>query len=256
VILFVHALEQRKKKLLLQAFGLGSVILVGIILNNRRLAFVSLALASLVIYLALDRSKRKRRVTIALAIAVPLLVGYVLVGSEATSKSALFKPAKSIASVLDQRDTSSISRDIENENLIYTLGESPLLTRGFGHEYDYSPSSPPVDLSEVFENYRLIAHNGVLWLWSIAGVIGFSLLWFIFPMGATLALRGYRTADTSLERSASLASLGATAICVVQIWGDQGLSSYMTLVVFALAFAVASRLAARTTRNETPYAPD
>ena len=245
VILFAHALEQRSRRVIVQGLVFGAIIFLGIVLNNRRLAFVSLGIAPLVIYLALDPSKRKRRVTMALAVAVPLLVGYVLVGSESTSESALLKPAKSIVSVLDQKDTSSQSRDIENENLIYTLQQSPILVRGFGHEYLASPNNPPVDLSEVFKNYRLIAHNGVLWLWSIAGVLGFALLWLVYPLAGTLAMRGYRAADTALERSAALASLGCIAVCVVQIWGDQGLSSYMTLVTFGVCFAVASRLAVR-----------
>jgi hypothetical protein len=245
VILFAHALEQRTKKVVLQSLLFGSVIFLGIVLNNRRLAFVSLALAPLVIYLALDPSKRKRRVTMAIAVAVPLLIGYVLVGAESTSASPLFKPAKSVVSVLDQKDTSSISRDIENENLIYTLSKSPVVMKGFGHEYESSPNNPPVDLSEVFKNYRLIAHNGVLWLWSIAGVVGFALLWLVYPLAGTLALRGYRAAQTPLERSAALSSLGCVAVCVIQIWGDQGFSSYMTLVTFGVCFAVASRLAVR-----------
>ncbi len=246
VILIVHTLNQRAdRKLLLKSVALGSVILLGIVLNNRRLAFVSLGVAPLITYLALSPSRRKRRVTMALAVFVPLLVGYVLVGSEASSGSAIFKPARAIVSVLDQQDTSSISRDIENENLIYTLRQSPLL-RGFGHEYESSPNNPPVDLSGVFQNYRLIAHNGVLWLWSVAGVIGFALLWFLYPLAGTLAIRGYRAAESPLEKSAALASLGCVAICVIQIWGDQGMNSYMTLITFGVAFAVASRLAVRT----------
>ena len=246
VILLTHALEQRTRKVTIRAVALGAVIFLGVVLNNRRLAFVSLALAPLVIYLALDPSRRKRRVTLALGITVPLLIGYVLVGADATSDSALLKPAKSIVSVLDQRDSSSISRDIENENLIFTLGQSPLAPPGFGHEYEFSPNNPPVDLSEVFLSYRLIAHNGVLWLWSIAGVSGFTLLWSVYTLAGTLALRGYRVAETAIERSAALASLGGVAVCVVQIWGDQGFNSYMTLVTFGVCFAVASRLAVLT----------
>jgi hypothetical protein len=247
VILFAHALEQRKALVTRNAILAGAVIFVGIVLNNRRLAFVSLALAMLVIYLALDPSKRKRRVTTALAIALPLLIGYVLVGSESHSASPLLKPAKAIVSVLDQRDTSSISRDIENENLIYTLRQSPLLTQGFGHEYLSSPNNPPVDLTDVFKNYRIIAHNGVLWLWSIAGVVGFTLLWLIYPLAGTLAVKAYRGAETSIERSAALASFGCVAVCAIQVWGDQGFSSYMTLVTFGVAFAVAARLAVAPT---------
>lgn len=245
VILFAHALEQRRKTLTLRSLGIGALILFAIILNNRRLAFVSLAIAPFVMYLALDPSKRKRRITAALLVLAPLLAGYIFVGSEAETSSPVWKPAKSIVSVLDQKDASSQSRDVENENLIYTLRQSPVMFRGFGHEYDSSPNNPPVDLSDTFKNFRLIAHNGVLWLWSIAGVLGFALIWFIYPLAGTMAMRGYRAAGSPLERSAALAALGMVAVVVIQIWGDQGLSSYMTLLTFGVAFAVASRLAVR-----------
>jgi O-antigen ligase len=174
-----------------------------------------------------------------------MMVGYVLIGSEIPSSSPLLKPAKLVVSVMDQKDNSSISRDIENENLIYTLKQNPVITTGFGHEYQYSPNNPPVDLGELFKNFRLIAHNGVLWIWSLAGVVGFTLLWMIYPLASTLALRGYRAAQSPLERSSALAALAAVVVCVIQIWGDQGFNSYMTLVTFGVAFAIASRLSVR-----------
>ena len=209
MILLAHALEQRTSKVLKRSLLLAAPIIIGIVLNNRRLAFVSLASAPLVIYLALKPSKRKRRVTWGLALGVPLLIGYVLIGSEILSDSPLLKPAKLVISIMDQKDNSSISRDIENENLIYTLRQNPVITTGFGHEYLASPNNPPVDIGLLFQNYRLIAHNGVLWLWSIAGVVGFTLIWMIYPLAGTLALRGYRAAQTPLERSSALGALGA-----------------------------------------------
>lgn len=245
IILLTHSLEQHSTKVTMRSLGLGAIILFAIVLNNRRLAFVSLAAAPMVIYLALRPSRRKRRVTAMLAIGVPLLVGYVLIGSEINSGSSLLKPAKLVVSVLDQKDTSAVSRDIENENLIYTLRLDPVVTKGWGHDYEYSPNNPPVDLSDVFKNYRLIAHNGVLWLWSIAGVFGFAAMWMVYPLASTLAMRGYRAADSPLERSSALAALGTVCVVVIQIWGDQGFSSYMTLVTFGVAFAVAARLAVR-----------
>lgn len=247
MIVIAHNLEQRTRRVLVRSLLVGGPILLGIVLNNRRLAFISLFAAPLVIYLALRPSRRKRRVTWALAIAVPMLIGYVLVGSEiaSTSPSPLLKPAQLVVSVMDQKDNSSISRDIENENLIYTLHENPVISQGFGHNYDYSPNNPPVDLGELFKNFRLIAHNGVLWIWSLGGVVGFTLLWMIYPLTSTLALRGYRAAQSPLERSAALASLGAVVVCVIQIWGDQGFNSYMTLVTFGVAFAIATRLSVR-----------
>jgi hypothetical protein len=246
LIVVTHAFEQRTKRTILRAIGVSAMILFAIALNNRRLAFVSLSIAPAVIYLALEPSKRKRRVTAALMIGIPLVIGYILVGSEINSMSPLLKPAKLVMSVLDQKDLSSLSRDIENENLIYTLRQSPVLSTGFGFNYQFSPNNPPVDLSDVFVNYRLIAHNGVLWLWSLGGLVGFTLLWSIFPVAGTLAMRAYRGAPTALERSAALTALGSVAICIVQVWGDQGLNGYMTPITFAVSFAVATRLAMRT----------
>ncbi len=247
MVLLAHALEQRTKRVVTRCALVAIPIALAIVLNNRRLAFVSLGLAPLVLYFALKPSKRKRRISAAIAVALPLMLAYVVVGSEMGSASPLFKPAQLVLSVLDQKDNSSLSRDIENENLIYTLRQSTfgLLPSGFGHEYQYSPDNPPVDLGDIFKNFRLIAHNGVLWIWSIGGVFGFGLLWMVYPLGATLALRGYRVGRSPLERSAALAALGAVVICIVQIWGDQGFNSYMTIVTFGVSFAVAARLAVR-----------
>jgi hypothetical protein len=247
LIVVIYAFEERSMRAIQNALLVSAVVIVAMVLNNRRLAFVSLAIAPVVIYFALRPSKRKRGVTTALVVAVPLVIGYVLIGADLNSASPLLKPAKLVMSVLDQKDMSSISRDIENENLIYTLRQSPIVSTGFGFEYQYSPNNPPVDLSDVFVNYRLIAHNGVLWLWSLGGLIGFTALWLIFPVTGTLAMRGYRAAESPLERTAALASLGGVAICIVQIWGDQGINGYMTPVTFGVCFAVATRLATRVT---------
>lgn len=245
LIVVLHAFEQRTSRTIWRAIGISAFILFAMVLNNRRLAFVSLSIAPAAIYVALKPSKRKRRVTTALVVGIPLILAYVLIGSEINSTSPLLKPAKLVMSVLEQKDSSSLSRDIENENLIYTLDQNVVIPTGFGSEYQYSPNNPPVDLSDVFVNYRLIAHNGVLWLWSLGGVIGFTILWMIFPVTGTLALRGYRNAGSALERTAALTAFGSVAICIVQIWGDQGANGYMTPVTISVAFAIASKLAVR-----------
>jgi hypothetical protein len=245
LVAITHAFEQRRARTILRAALVTAVIFVAILLNNRRLAFVSLSIAPAIVYLALKPSKRKRRVTAALTLLVPLAIGYVLVASEINSTSALVKPAKAVMSMLDDKDLSSASRDVENENLIYTLRQNPIVPTGFGFEYQYSPDNPPVDLTEVFANFRLIAHNGVLWIWAWGGLIGFTMLWSVFSATGTLAMRGYRNAETPVERAGALSALGTVAICIVQYWGDQGLNSYTTLVTFGVAFAVATRLAVR-----------
>ncbi|MCA9584954.1 MAG: O-antigen ligase family protein [Myxococcales bacterium] len=244
LILVAHGLEQRKGKVILKCLAIGTVILAGIALNNRRLAFVSLGAAPVGMYLALKPSPRKTKVTILMTVLSVLAVAYVSIGSQIDSPSPLLKPARAVVSVMEQRDSSSKSRDIENENLIYTLKQSPLIGTGFGFEYKEEKNA--VDLGVAFKDFKLIAHNGVLWIWSLLGVVGFTALWILYPTTATLAVRGYRAAKTPLERSASLASLGAVVVCIIQIWGDQGFLSYTTLVTFGVAYGVSARLAEPT----------
>jgi hypothetical protein len=246
LIVMTAAIEARTRRALMQAAAVTLALLFAIVLNHRRLAFVSLAMAPIPLYMAFQKSPMKRRVSAALAVLVPVALAYVAVGSKLDSSSVIVQPAKLAMSIFDARDTSNLSRDIENENLIYTLSLRPLLSTGFGFDYQYSPQNPPVDLTEVFANYRLIAHNGVLWMWSWGGLAGFTILWMLFPVAGALAMSGYRAASTPVERVAALSALGAISVCIVQIWGDQGLNGYMVPMIFGLAFATSAQLASRS----------
>jgi hypothetical protein len=243
-ILLGYAIENREKKTVWRALGLGAAIFVGIALNNRRLAFVSLGAAPVMMYLSLRPSPTKRRVTRAAFFVVAMVLLYVIVGNQVEGDAPLWKPAKLAMSVLDQKDSSSESRDIENYNLIYTMSQSPVLGQGFG--WEYKEKLQLYDISELFALYRYIAHNGVLWIWSVGGVVGFTALWLIYPLTITLGIRGYRTAQNPVERAAALAGIGVVVATMAQIWGDQGWNSYLTLILFSLAFSVLARLEAAT----------
>jgi hypothetical protein len=247
LIVVTTAMEARTRRAFMQAAAVTAALLFAIVLNHRRLAFVSLAMAPVPLYVAFRKSPIKRRVSSALAVLVPLALAYVALGSKLDSSSVLVQPAKLAMSIFDARDSSNLSRDIENENLIHTLSLRPLLSTGFGFDYQFSPQNPPVDLTEVFANYRLIAHNGVLWMWSWGGLAGFTILWMLFPIAGALAMTGYRAASLPVERVGALSALGAISVCIVQVWGDQGLNGYMVPVVFGLAFATAAQLASRPT---------
>jgi hypothetical protein len=195
-------------------------------------------------YLSLRPSPTKRRVTRAAFFVVAMVLLYVIVGNQVEGDAPLWKPAKLAMSVLDQKDSSSESRDIENYNLIYTMSQSPVLGQGFG--WEYKEKLQLYDISELFALYRYIAHNGVLWIWSVGGVVGFTALWLIYPLTITLGIRGYRTAQNPVERAAALAGIGVVVATMAQIWGDQGWNSYLTLILFSLAFSVLARLEAAT----------
>src|SRR5262249_2264927 len=119
------------------------------------------------------------------------------------SSSQVFAPVQTIRSVLDSKaDASTFWRDIENLNLIYTLGEHPLLGPGWGHQYEEFLKLP--DISANFAAYRYHPHNGVLGLLSFAGLAGFSGMWAMLVVAVFLGVRSYRASHAPAHRSAAL----------------------------------------------------
>jgi len=209
------------------------VVLVGLVLNDRRIAFVSLAAGFLTLVL-LAPAELRRRVQRAVIAAIPLVLVYMVVGWH--SNATVFRPVSIVRSVTAQEDASSQTRDIENYNLIRTLKRRPLLGSGFGHEYEEQVQANRVD--QFFAQYRFIAHNSVLWLLSLSGLVGFALVWAVFPTAVLVSLAVLRTATSPGDRITAFGGIVAVLCYVVQGWGDMGLQSWMaTLLVAALTGA-------------------
>jgi hypothetical protein len=220
-------------------------MLTAITMNNRRLAFVGLGGGIVGMLMWLPPSPTKKRVLRAMLYLVPVFVAYVVFGAGQTGP--LYKPAKLVLSVLSQEDTSSDSRNIENDNLVATLQEHPITGSGFG--WEYREVVRIYDISDFFPLYRYIAHNSVLWLISIGGVVGFFLLWRTYAMAAFFSARGYLLSRTDNDRAGALAGIGIVVVCTCGDWGDQGLVSYPSLMIFGAVFAVASNIASRSERG-------
>lgn len=219
-------------------------MLLAITLNNRRLAFVGLGGGIVGMLLWLPPSPTKKRVLRTMAYMVPVFLGYVLYGAD--QKGPLYGPARLTMSVLSQEDTSSDSRNIENDNLVATLQDHPITGSGFG--WEYKEVVRLYDISEFFPLYRYIAHNTVLWLVSICGAVGFYFLWRTYATAAFFAARGYLLALSDNDRAGALACIGIVVVCIASDWGDQGLVSYPSLMIFGAVYAVASNICGRAER--------
>jgi hypothetical protein len=219
----------------------GGWVLVGMLLNGRRLAFVGLFVALLLLYVQLG-GPVKRAITRAGLYATPIMLLYLLIGRN--RQQGFFKLAGLIGSVTRQSDASSAMRDIENTNLIHTLRQSRLLGTGWGHEYIELVKA--YDISELFAQYRYVPHNGVLWLWSVGGVPGLTLLWMPLAIGVFLARRSYVFARTAEERTAALIALAVMASYVIQAWGDMGTQGLTCTLLLALSLAASGKLAVAT----------
>jgi O-antigen ligase len=240
IVLAANLFEHRDKKSFVRAALLIPFIAMAIVMNNRRLAFVGVGAGVITTFAVLRSSQFKRTLTRSLVVLLPIFAIYVKVGG--TSNSAFFAPAALIHSVMSGEDNSSITRDIENYNLIVTLRENKIFGPGFGSEYIEAVKAD--DISTGFSLYKFIAHNSVLWLWSLGGLVGFALLWMIYPIQAYFSARGYRFGRTPIERAAGLATLACTSTALAQDWGDMGFNSYTNVAMFALCYAVAAKLCA------------
>jgi hypothetical protein len=221
-------------------------VLFGVVINNRRTAYVSIAASLFVLYVLLQ-GPAKRWINRRLFFALPLLVAYLLAGRN--HHEGIFKPAAAIMSVSANEDASSRTREIENYNLIQTLRPNILLGTGWGHEY--RELSRANDISKFFAQYRYIAHNSVLWLLSIGGVLGFSAMWMPLVIGTFLVVRSYRFAHDSFERTASASALVALVCYAFQSWSDMGTQSVPIMLIAAWALAASGTLAS-TTRAWAP----
>jgi len=223
---------------------------LGLIANDRRIAFVSLAGGGLALLLLSppDLKRLMRRLALALS---PLALVYVVVGWNASHP--VFGPVQTVRSVIEQDDDSSKTRDIENYNLIRTLQANPVLGSGFGHEYIEAVQALRVD--HVFAQYKYIAHNSVLWLLSIGGWLGFAGVWLIFPVAVLVALRVFAECADPIDRTVAYGALVAVLALIVQAWGDMGLQSWMGALLVSAFVGATGALWTTRERATRPVEP-
>lgn len=246
LILAAIAVELRDRRSVRRFILIGAFLVVAVVMNNRRLAFVGMVGGAAALFAYLRKDGLRKRMGRLVLVMSPFLAGYVVVGGH--SPHPLFAPAALVVSIFEQKDRSSGMRDIENYNLITTMRQMPIVGPGLGFEYQEAVTAD--NIAGVFSLYRYIGHNSVLWLLSVGGYLWFVLIWMIYAVHSFFASRAYRLARTGTERAASLAAAAVLVVCLAQNWGDMGFHSYVNLMIFSVAFTVAAKVCAlRDTRS-------
>jgi hypothetical protein len=217
--------------------GALGLIVYALIINRRRLAYVSLAISLSAVFMMLSGPVKKYVKRVALML-LPVVGLYMLAAQ--FSKSSIFAPVHSLTSVTDKDNASNQSRDDENINLVYTIMDNPVVGSGFGHPYKEVIRS--FDISKALSNYRYLAHNSVLWLWTLMGLVGVSLAWAYLGIMVLLARRIYERATEGEDRVAALASIAMVIMYMVQAYGDMGIYSWMILMLQCAAVATVGSL--------------
>ncbi|MHB8875761.1 MAG: O-antigen ligase family protein [Myxococcaceae bacterium] len=243
---FANVWERPTRKNLVLALAVIPLVGLGLVLNDRRLAWVSLGAMALTLLLVSPWNRAKRALIRAVVVCSPLLIAYVAVGWR--SKASVFKPVQVLRSVTasdtgSAEDSSTEFREMENENLVATIRPHPFLGQGFGHEYNEVVYLP--DISRFMPFYRYLPHNTVLWLWTLGGWLGFSAMWLYLMEGVFFAARAYHHAVTPLDRASMLVALCAVVGYLNQAFGDMGVQSYATVFTVGPAVALAGTMATR-----------
>lgn len=239
-------MEDPRAKHFLMMLLVVPVVLFGIVINDRRLAYVSLAACLITVFLMMPMRRSKRFLLRTCVLALPLMIPYVAIGWSAQGR--VFKPVQVIKSVVDsdagansQADSSTEFRNMENYNLYRTWLPNPLLGSGFGHEYNEVILLP--DISRFFPAYRYVPHNSILWLWGIGGYVGFSAMWMFLVIGVFMMARAYPAARTVEERTGALVCLCIVVSFLNQAFGDMGTQSFQSVFFLAPAVVMGGKLA-------------
>ena len=238
-ILCAGLLEMPSKRLAKATALLVPVYFWAMMANNRRLVWLELALVLVFFFLVAPWRPLKVKLTrLMIACFLPALL-YTAVGWNSEAK--VFLPVYKLRSIVDsKKDLSSLWRDLENFNLVETFKLNPLVGLGFGH-----PMVERIRLPSVVGMYELepyIPHNSVLGIWAFGGIVGFALLWSLFPVGAFFAVRAYRYSRTPLERTTALSAAAVQIAYLLQGYGDLGFGTWGPVFTVAASYAMVGKI--------------
>jgi len=219
------------------------IILVGIHENDRRTAWVMLAMSVIAAYAVGAPQRWKRGVTRFAVIGGPILLLYAAAGWNRAGP--LFAPLHTLRTLSDASvDRSTRWREVENWNIAMSIREHPIAGIGLGGEYTEFVRGD--DISSIFPDFRAFPHNSVLGLLLFSGALGFTAIWSLFGLVVFLAIRSHRLARDAEDRVAALCCIATVIACAVLAYGDTGAHFTQYRVLTALAIAVSGKLAVAT----------
>lgn len=167
------------------------IVALSYLANQRRAAFITLAIALLLLTALLYWENRRLFWVVTLAGGI---LGALYLAAFWNSGGALGLPARAIKTViggdLDEADyTSNLYRELENINIHFTISNAPLTGVGFGNKFLII--APMADIS-FFIWWEYITHNAILWIWMKAGLGGFLALLLLIGLAVVGGLRAFR----------------------------------------------------------------
>jgi len=186
-------------------------VLLTYLATQRRAAFVSLGVA--LVLLAFILYKENRRLFWRL-VPMAAVVGVLYLGVFWNSHNALALPAQALRSIVapDQGSSDALSnlyREIENDNVSFTIESAPLTGVGFGNKFYIIRAMPDISF---FIWWEYIVHNSIFWIWMKTGIFGFLAMLFLI---GTSIMTGARALHAIKQRDLKAITLTATLYVVM-----------------------------------------
>lgn len=219
-----------------------SVLIAGMIQNERRLVWVELVFSLIFLSAMTPRTRFKVQVVRTVLVIIPFFIVYCAAGWG--SNSVVFAPVAMIRSVVDaETDLSSLWRDLENFNLVATFAQHPVFGNGLG--VGYIIARPMPDISNLYELEPYLPHNAVLGIWAYSGYFGFTMIWMILLVGMYFAARTFRAASERDDKVAALTTFACVMIYMLQCYGDMGLGSWISVCLVSPSLALVGKMAVK-----------
>jgi hypothetical protein len=253
LVTLTYALFRQSWRVWFGAWVTIGLLMYAIVLNKRRLAWLELLLSLFCLYVVIPQGRVRRRVNRVLTLAAPVLVLYVAVGWGRSGP--FFEPIRALSTSGSDEDSSSLARQEEIRNLMYTLSAAgnPLLGTGWG--VPYSQVSGVYTYFDTNWDYGYTPHNSLMGVVAFAGLVGLFGIWGVVPVTAFLAASGLRYELGLVERAAAVTAVAILPAYGVQCYGDIGFQSYTCGLILAAAMATAARVSvlalARAPQPET-----
>jgi len=223
-----------RSRLVLALLALQPLFVVAELLAYRRVGFIALAVMFLAVMIAI--------VTVALGF-------YLVMFWDATGPLA--EPLRAMRSVVDASSTSLVDqtssawRDVEHQNIGYTIRQLPLTGVGVGQRYLFEREV--VDIS--FPYWRFITHDALLWLWLKAGLLGAFALWFLVARALLVGVSLHRRVRDPLLRWAVTLPVALVVTQVVFSSVDLGLTYSRTMIVLGISLGILAFVAEEHSRT-------
>jgi len=243
LILAIWVFVKGGKAAWMAALAVVPYVFYAMVLNDRRIAWVELALAAPAIYLMLGPGPVRAAINRYALFAAPLVLVYAVVGWG--REGAIFAPIAALSSAGSNYDPSSLTRQEEIRNLLYTLTQigNPIFGTGWGVPY--------IRLQHYWSNYSAdwtlvlyTPHNSLLGVAVFSGLVGLIGIWGVIPMASFLATRGYRRSTELVPRAGAMVAVGCLVAYTVHCYGDVGFSSFVCNVLFGAALGSAGKVSA------------